>query len=370
MTVSETIPIGFAITELDPGGAERAFTHIVTHLNRSRWAPMVYCLSGRGELAEQIQSADVPVHFLDAGGKSDFGLVGRFANQLRQDRPRILQTFLHHANLAGRFAACRAGVPIVVSGIRVAEERSRWRLRLDRWTQNRVSMNVCVSQSVMDFSRDSGGLLPEKLCVIRNGVDFDRFSSATPIDWTNLGLPSSARVILVVGRLDMQKRPILAFNACLPLLNQYQDLHLVFAGIGPDRDSIDHIAESKGLSDHVHCLGTRNDIPELMRGSQLLLHVSAWEGAPNVILEAIASGLPIVATDTPGNRDAWSEGNVGYLVNDSSHEIEQAVRQILDQREILQKQLMQAQDSLRASRSWQSTVAEYENLYHKLLLQS
>lgn len=369
MTNSETIPIGFAITELDPGGAERAFTQIVTRLDQSRWSPTVYCLSGRGELAEKIEAAGVPVHCLNAGGKWDFGLIGRLASQLKKDQPRILQTFLHHANITGRFAAQKAGVPIVVSGIRVAEKRSRWRLCLDRWSQSLVSMNVCVSRSVMDFSCETGGLSAKKLCVIPNGVDFDRFANATPIDWNELDLPSSARVILVVGRLDSQKRPQLALRASLPLLAEREHLHLVFAGIGPDRDDILRIARQESLSEKIHYLGTRNNIPELMKGSKLLLHVSAWEGAPNVILEAIASGLPIVATDTPGNWDAFSEGSFGLLVSDAVREIRTGIEHVLEHSEQLLEESTEDREEFKAHRSWDSTVSAYERLYQKLLEQ-
>ncbi|MBD3671941.1 MAG: glycosyltransferase [Planctomycetaceae bacterium] len=377
MADSTSIPIGFAITELDPGGAERAFTQIVTRLDRSRWSPIVYCLSGRGVLAETLEGAGIPVHYLEAGGKWDLGLVNRFANRLKQDQPRILQTFLHHANLAGRFAARKARVPIVVSGIRVAEERSRWRLRLDRWTQRWVTMNVCVSESVQQFSEEIGGLSPEKLCTIPNGVDFDRFANATPVDWTTIGLPYDAHVILIVGRLDAQKRPLLALRACLPLLETRNNLHLVFAGIGPDRKDILKIAEEEGLSHSIHCLGTRDDIPELMRGSELLLHVSAWEGAPNVILEAIASGLPIISTDTPGNRDALSGLKWGYFllpesINEvtTAGEIGSAIEAVLDDRKTVVEKAMIDRDRFRMTRSWEATVSAYEQLYLQLLEQS
>lgn len=115
MTISASVPIGFAITELDPGGAERAMTQLVTRLDRSQWSPRVYCLSGQGSLAQILDSAEIPVTFLHARGKWDPGLTGRLADALRGDQPALLQTFLYHANIAGRIAARRAGIAHVVS---------------------------------------------------------------------------------------------------------------------------------------------------------------------------------------------------------------------------------------------------------------
>jgi glycosyltransferase involved in cell wall biosynthesis len=372
MTDFHTIPIGFAITELDPGGAERAFTQLVTRLDRSVWTPTVYCLSGRGELAETITDTGIPVHFLDAGGKWDLGLIGRFSSRLKEDRPQILQTFLHHSNIAGRIAAWRAGVPIVVSGIRVSEERHPMRLRLDRWTQHFVNTNVCVSPSVAKFSRESGGISSDKLRVIPNGVEVERFSTATSINWKSLGLPADAEVILAVGRLDEQKRPLLAFQACLPLFEDNSLLHLTFAGIGPHEAKINELANQHGVADRVHCLGTRDDVPELMRGSKLLLHTSAWEGSPNVILEALAAGLPVIATENPGNRDALRGGEWGFLMLDYAPDITDFLDSILNSEEAiteLKELASRAQSALEKGMTWQATVSSYEDLYHELLSQ-
>lgn len=364
MTESAPIPIGFAITELDPGGAERAFTQLVTRLDREEWSPHVYCLSGHGELGETIETAGIPVTYLEASGRWDFGLIGRLTKALKSDRPALLQTFLHHANIAGRFAARRAGIPIVISGIRVAEERNRWRLRVDRWTQQFVTMNVCVSQSVADFSHRMGGLSESKLKSIPNGVDFERFAKATPVDWTTLHLPAEARVILAVGRLDEQKQPDLAFRICEPLFTEFPNLHLVFAGIGPLTDLVQTLAEESRVADRVHLLGRRGDVPELMQGSELLLHVSAWEGSPNVLLEAVASGLPVICSDNPGNRDALRGGKWGTIIeSDQVGEFTKALYGHLESPSKLTELAQSSQQSISQELTWDNMVADYAKLY-------
>ena len=133
--------IAFAITELDDGGAERAFVRLVTGLDPRRWAASVICLSSYGPLVEPLLLAGISVECLrlkqrhEPASRKHRTLLRagcEFSRLLRLQQPAILQTFLFHANITGRVAAKVAGIPHVVAGIRVAERRSPWRLRLDR----------------------------------------------------------------------------------------------------------------------------------------------------------------------------------------------------------------------------------------------
>ena len=154
--------LALCITELEPGGAERALVRLATGLDRERFEPVVYCLAGqpahdRASLVESLEEAGVETHCLDGrGARNAMSVLRRLTRLFRAHRPHVVQTFLFHANLLGRIAARRAGVPRVVCGIRVAERRGRWRLWADRWTSGWVDMNVCVSQAVADFSRSFG----------------------------------------------------------------------------------------------------------------------------------------------------------------------------------------------------------------------
>ena len=146
------------------------------------------------------------VQSLDARGAGDAVHVARrLATDSRGWQPDVVQTFLFHANILGRMAAWQAGVPHVVSGIRVAERRSGWRLCADRWTDRLVDRHVCVSQAVADFSQLEGGLPASKLLVIPNGVDVSRYDGAQPIASADLGVPPARRWITFVGRLDPQE---------------------------------------------------------------------------------------------------------------------------------------------------------------------
>ncbi|MCA9054217.1 MAG: hypothetical protein KDA75_10295, partial [Planctomycetaceae bacterium] len=106
--VSDPRRLAFCITDLDAGGAERALVQIVTRLAGPDWTPKVFCLSGPGELVAHLQQAGIPVECLGAKSPRSFGAIQRLTAGLRDWRPELLQTFLFHANLSGRFAAWRA----------------------------------------------------------------------------------------------------------------------------------------------------------------------------------------------------------------------------------------------------------------------
>ena len=193
------IRIGFCITELEPGGAERCLVELVERLDRARFQPVVYCLAPRPTgnadlLARRLDATGAAVHYFGARGLSGLPWIARrLAKQIKQDSPQVVQCMLFHANVLGAWAAHRAGVRHIVTGIRVAERRHDWHLRLARWADRWVERHVCVSQSVRDFS-ESVGLLPAgKLVVIPNGVDLKRFDGTSPCKLESLGLVPGRR---------------------------------------------------------------------------------------------------------------------------------------------------------------------------------
>src|SRR5580692_3741473 len=172
--------LALCITDLNVGGAERCLVEVATRLDRNRFSPVVYCLAatprpGAPTLIPELQSAGLEVACLGARKATDFpATVARLAGMLRKRETQIVQTFLFHANLVGRFAAWRTGVPHVLCGIRVAERRSSWHLWLDRMTHRLVDRYVCVSQSVADFTASTARLPADKFVVIPNGIAVSR----------------------------------------------------------------------------------------------------------------------------------------------------------------------------------------------------
>lgn len=302
-------PIALCITELEVGGAERMFVELATRLDRQRFAPRVYVLgpapsAGHDELSQRLRAADVPTTFLGATRHWHApATVARLSTFWRRERPVLVQSFLFHANLAARVAARAARVPHVICGLRVAEPTRSWRLRIDRATSGLVERFVAVSQDVAEHAVRVGGLPADKLAVIANGVDLARFTGAAPIDRATLGVPAGRRFFAFIGRLDAQKRPTWLLRLLADVFARLPDHDLVLIGDGPERAVLEQLACDLKFESRVHFCGRRGDVPEILAAADALVLPSAWEGMPNVVLEAMAAGRPVVACDVTGVRE-------------------------------------------------------------------
>ncbi len=371
-SVDGPISIAFCITELDPGGAERALVQLVTRLDRRRWEPVVYCLAGEGELVAELKSHGIPVTCLGARGVGSLSVIPRLSSLLRKQRPAILQTFLYHANIVGRIAGRMARVPHVVAGIRVAEQRSRFRLWLDRKTDRWVERHVCVSEAVAKFSIERGRLPAEKIAVIANGVDAERYQTAAAADTTQFGIPAGAPIVLFVGRLDAQKGPLDLLHALRLLSARHDDVHALFVGEGSLREEMEAAIRASEFQQRVHLIGWRNDVPELMKAASCLVLPSYWEGMPNVILEAMASGLPVIATEVEGTTEllqrGGKSGELGLLVPVGSPAmLAEGIEQILTRSDECKAMATESQLHVSSNLTWDMTATAYDQLYRDLL---
>jgi len=368
--------IAFCTTELRNGGAERCLVELATRLDRSRFRCSVVSLAPppsdvARSLAPRLEAAGVPVQFLNVTRTTQAWRALRELTRIwRRDTPDLVQTFLFHANLIGRLAASRAGVPHIVSGIRVAERRSRWRLRLERWTAGSVERHVCVSESVAMFSRDVGGLPADHIDVIPNGIDVRTYENISPATLTSLGVQQGRRIVVCIGRLDPQKGQPWLLDHASDWLKQLPEHDLVFVGDGPDRAPLTSKIASLGLQDRVHLVGFRADVPAILAAAELLLLPSAWEGMPNVVLEAMAAGRAVVARDVEGVQELLGTTPKSPQIT-PAHEpqlLSQQVVAILSNPRL--RESLGEQNRMRAERefSLESMVQRYDQLYTSLLM--
>jgi starch synthase (maltosyl-transferring) len=307
--------VALVITDLDVGGAERMLAALATRLDRRRWRPSVIGLDHEGPLAGPLRAAGVAVDCLGASPRRPLRALTLLARSLRRQAPRLVQSFLFHANVAARLAAPWAGAPWVLGGLRVAEHEKRWHQVLDRLTARLSAGSVCVSRGVERFSREVVGLAPERLTVIPNGVDLAPFDQVEPLPRAALGVPAVADLALAIGRLDVQKGVADLLDAAEWVIARRPDWHLVLAGDGPARPGLlARIAARPGLAERVHWLGRRDDVPALLATADVLVLASHWEGMPNVVLEAMAARRPVVATAVEGSEDLVTPGQTGWLV--------------------------------------------------------
>jgi glycosyltransferase involved in cell wall biosynthesis len=189
----------------------------------------------------------------------------------------------------------------------VADPRP-WRIFVERWTTANADRFVCVSQSVAEFCRHRG-FASEKLLVIPNGVDVTRWQASHKPDVNPLGIAERRRGILFVGRLDKQKG-LDRFFCELPGIFQALPEHdFILVGDGPQRAALQGLADRLGLTSRVHLLGWQADVTPFIASADILVLPSRWEGMPNVVLEAMAAGKPVVATQAEGTVELLGIGS-------------------------------------------------------------
>ncbi|MBC8350754.1 MAG: glycosyltransferase [Planctomycetes bacterium] len=368
--MAEPVRIAFVITELEVGGAERCLVNLASGIDRTRFAPTVCSLAprpaaGKDTLVRQLEDASIPVHFLNLRSSISFlSGMSKLKRLLREHEIDVVQTFLFHANVIGAFAAQAAGVPKIVSGLRVADP-ARWRMALERFAARRAEYIVCVSHSVAEFVKTKVGAPDSKLRVIPNGIDLSTIPTDNIPNRTELGLPTERRILLAVGRLHRQKGLDWLLALAPELFKRLPEHDLVIVGDGPQRDSLTELSAKLDLQDRVHFIGWRPDVPRLMQAAEVFLLPSRWEGMPNVLIEAMGAGLPVVATSVEGvkevlgplaARQALPFGHDTAFID--------AVSQFIVDSTLNAELGEENRERIRAEFTLRSMISKYEDLYH------
>ena len=307
--------ICLVITELEPGGAERALVHLACGLQDRSHSVSVISLKpfpgpARSELTRRLEQRNIATSSL--GMQNLCGLPGarrRLRTLIGHFQPDLVQAFLHHANILTAMVRRRADPWKLVAGYRVADP-GRWRRFLENRYRKRWCHLTCVSNDVASDVVSRLHVDPSRVTTIPNGVEITAYRDAQSMPSEKWGLRASRRMLGYVGRLHPQKG-ILPLVDHLPRLFESLPEHdLVIVGEGPQQQAIQHQVDKHGLGERVTVPGWSDDIPSLMASLDLLLLPSGWEGMPNVILEAMAAGIPVVSfavhgiSELLGNTDS------------------------------------------------------------------
>jgi starch synthase (maltosyl-transferring) len=362
--------LALCITDLEAGGAERCLVELATRVDRARFEPVVYSIARRPPpprdvLVRRLEQSGVACRFLQAATSWSFPIaLRRLTGLLAAQRPQVVQTFLFHANILGRLAARWAGSPPVLAGIRVAEHGSRWHLWLDRWTHGLVVRHVCVSDAVARFAEVRGKLPPEKMVVIPNGIDATQYPASRPADLVALGVPAGHAVVTFAGRLEWQKGVDWLIASAPPWLKRRPECDLLVVGEGPESRQLVAQCKMLGISGRVHFAGWRDDLPAILAASRLLVLPSRWEGMPNVVLEAMASRLPVVATDVEGLRELLGSQAGPQLVPPGDHQaLGTRILSLLDDSGMAGEIGQSNRDRVEQAFSLDRVIAAYQDLW-------
>ena len=401
------IKILFVIPTLDRCGAEKQMTMLATGLPRDRFDVRVAVLTRLGSYAQTLADADVPVALIGKKGKASLVAYLKLKRLIREFQPDVVHTWVFAANSYGRKAAFACGVPVVVCGERCVDP---WKGALhdyvDRKLEPKTDAFAVNSSGIVDFYVGRG-LPREKFAVIPNAVEArealspeERATRKRAI-LAELGLPRAPGresvknklfrqmaisdrspdegepfLIGLVARLWPQKRVRDALWIADQLKFALLNFYLVVIGDGPERDALLRYRDDLQILDRVLFLGERTDVERFTPAFDLLWNCSEYEGQSNSILEALSYGVPVMATDIPGNRDMVVPGETGILI--SEYDGDESRRRTAFSRETLRflsaenepaRRLMQerAQAFVRREFSYDQMIARHIELYERLL---
>jgi len=370
--------IAHLIYRLDMGGLENGLVNLINRIPDSRYRHAVICLTDETEFRNRIQRKDVQIIALHKRPGKDLLLHLRVWRALRKIRPALV----HTRNLA----AFEYVLPATLAGVRcrIHSEHGRdvndidgtslkYRV-LRRLLAPLVHRFIPLSLDLRDYLQHSVGIPSKKLRPIANGVDSSLFRPAAAGRATLpvAGFaPPGTFVIGTVGRMEAVKDPLTLARAFVQLLEKpgaRDRLRLVMIGDGSLGNEVEAILRSSDSWTLAWLPGRRNDVPDLLRAMDLFVLPSIGEGISNAILEAMASGLPIVATQVGGNSQLVVHGETGLLVPPQDPGLmAAAISTYLHDERTLRLHGRAARMRAEVNFSIERMVEEYDSVYREML---
>ncbi len=314
--LSPPASVCFLLTSMSVAGAEVQVLNLAAELKRRGWKVWVVSLLPPEGLVDRLEEAGI--EYLSLGmrrGVPDPRMLFRLAKVLRRWRPRVLHCHMVHANLMGRLARLLAPVPVLISTAHSINEGGRLRELFYRLTDPLTDVTTHISQAAADRYVEVGAVPVGRIRFIPNGLDLESFRPDPVLrrEMRHRLQLGDSFIWLAVGRFDEAKDYPTMLRAFAQVKEGEKVVLLLVGGDGLE-EQMRPLARELGIEQRIRFLGVRDDVQALMKAADGYLMSSAWEGMPMALLEAAASGLPIVSTDVGGIREVVQQGVNGYLV--------------------------------------------------------
>lgn len=366
------------ITWLPQGGIERKIVAVLPRLNRELFEPHLCCIRERGPLADQLEQQGVPVHVVHFGSRWDPLALWRLRGLARNLQVDLVHSHMYRSNCPATALKWFDPRLVVIGQYHNMDTwESKAQLWVDRKLAVRRDLNVTVSEAVARNVQQNLGLPDYLVRTVYNCVDLDEFHPVSAVERhairESIGIPVYARVVIMVARLVPQKNQRVVLESAPEILESAPKTHFLFVGGGPDEAFLKDLTRDLGIGQSVTFLGRRDDVPRLLASSDVAVLPSDREGFSNAILESMACGIPVVATDVGGNREIIDSGIDGYVVQsgDAPGELNQGqfvryVKRLVSDDELRTRMSMAALGHIKQF-GLDAMVHEVEQLYLELL---
>jgi glycosyltransferase involved in cell wall biosynthesis len=360
-----SLRVAFIIPTMDRGGAEKQLAMLATGLPRDHFDPHVLLLTRDGPRSEELRQHGIAITVIGKRFKADPTALWRLKRELQKLKPDLVHTWIFAANAFGRVAAQMAGVPRILASERCVDPwKTYWHHQIDRYLAKKTEAITTNSSGVRDFYVQHG-IAPELFRIIPNGIVPRQPSSISRQEaFDRLQVNPNHRLILAVGRLWPQKRyRDLIWSAEL-LGTLLENTTLVIIGDGPQEAELLRHRDDVSRSDRVRFAGSREDVADLLPHADIFWNGSEYEGQSNSLIEAMQAGLPVVATNIPGNRDLVIPDETGLLFKlGDTADLARQTRRILDDPQWAQRMSQAAQQRIASEFSVEKMIDRHVALY-------
>lgn len=355
---------------LDGSGDEKQLTRLATHLPKNEFSPTVAVLTHLGPNEETLKKQGIRTIPLQKRWKYDPVAFGRLRSLIQKEKPDVLHSWMFSANAYGRLAIRRHHAPkMVISQRYIDRWKNDLKNKLERGLLSRTDSVICNSQQVVDFNR-------------KRHVPFDRLrlipDAVEPIEKKNpqsreklladCNFPADAILVGFVGRLTSQKRVhdlIWGFQILRQLVD---NVFFLIVGDGPERYRLEKLTVNFSCSHLVRFLGHRRDSQTIISLLDVFWQGSEFEGISESIMEAMAAGVPVVASDIPPNRELVVEGKTGYFAPlGEGTKFAQITEKLLRNQSMRTKLALESRKRMQTNFSVEAMVESHCKLYREVL---
>lgn len=366
--------IAHLIKGLGRGGAEMLLPGLISQSSFHFSHTVGFFLPWKDALVPKLRDLSVDVTCFSAGGAVGmFSRISSIVRFLRQEEIDLVHAHLPLAGVVARLAGRLAGIPVVYTEHSLQERYHPLTRGMNMATWRLQSAAIAVSgEAATSVRRRVGDAVP--LTVIRNGIDvtaFDPSASTRASARCNFAIAGSTPVIGTVAGFRAQKRLDLWLEAASLIMERVPDAHFIIVGDGPLKSKLKNLVASLGIGDRVHFTGLLDDVRPSLAAMDVFMMSSDFEGLPVALLEAMASGLPVVATSVGGIPEVVDHGVSGYLVPPGQPDAlaESAVSLIEDQ-QFLCEAGAKARLTIEAHFGVERMAREIESVYSSVLHQT
>jgi len=354
---------------LSYGGAEDKLVELINHMDSSRFNTIMCSLGLGDDIHDKVLKSGIQLVMMPRKSRFDMGLLLRLKKLMQENEIDIVMTTLFYADVMGAIAGRMAGVKAVFSWETISAPE--WLIKRRLWPYQ-FAMRYCtkvvsVSKATAKFLIEERGVPAEKVMIIPYGVNLRHYvvGDGNAVR-QRLGLNGKDFIVGMVARLHPQKGHQYLFEAAKPIVAQYPHVKFLIVGDGEIRKELEESVQRMNLSSNVKFLGHRTDVNDLLTAFDVFTLPSLFEGLPNVVLEAMSVGKPVIATSVDGTVEAVVHGETGLLVPPKDPEkLKDAFIQIIENREQARNMGKKGRQRIEDVFSLDKQVEAFQNLYEE-----